>query len=289
MTAVNENIIHSGKPSNSALRVAKLRAVHQLLDDPIIFNDSFALPILGPELEAEIREDPFQYNDPLSRGLRASLVARSMFAEDELRNVVQAGVTQYVVLGAGLDTFALRNADASLQVFEVDHPSTQEWKKGLLQDAGLSIPQSMTFVAVDFEKKSLAEGLREAGFRADQPAYFSWLGVTFYLTKDAIFEALRFVASLPKGSAIAFDYGVQRSMLNPIERVVNEYLARIIEEQGEPWISFFDPAAFADDVRKLGFSHVDNLGPDDLNPRYFFRRKDGLRVGGGSRWMCAKT
>jgi methyltransferase (TIGR00027 family) len=289
MNAVNPNIIHTGQPSNSALRVAKLRAVHQLLDEPIIFNDPYALPILGPKIEAEVREDPFQYNDPLSRGLRASMVARSMLAEDELHKAVRAGVKQYVVLGAGLDTYALRNADDDLQVFEVDHPSTQEWKKALLQDAGISLPRSLTFVAVDFEKKSLAEGLREAGFRADQPAYFSWLGVTFYLTRDAIFETLRFVASLQKGSAITFDYGVSRSMLNPIERVISEYLARVIAEEGEPWISFFDPTTFKGDVQKLGFRTVENLSPDDLNPRYFFRRKDGLRVGGGSRWMCAKT
>ncbi len=291
MATTADNIIHTGNPSRSALRVATLRAAHQLLDEPIVFNDPFALPILGKELAAAVHDDPFQYNDPLSRGLRAALVARSMFAEDELRNAMQAGVRQYVVLGAGLDTFALRNTAATdgLQVYEVDHPSTQEWKKTLFHESNIGIPESLTFVAVDFEKKTLADSLRETGFRFDQPAYFSWLGVTLYLTKDAIFDTLRFVASLPQGSAITFDYGLDRSMLNPIERVINEYLGSQIAEQGEPWLSFFDPALLKEDVKKLGFTSIDNLGPDDLNPRYFFRRKDGLRTGGGQRVMCAKV
>jgi methyltransferase (TIGR00027 family) len=291
MSAIPENIIHSGTPSRSALRVAMVRASHELLDEPIIFADPFALPILGAQASAAIIADPFQFNDPMSRGMRASLVARSKYAEDELRKSVQAGVRQYVVLGAGLDTFALRNpyADLGLKVFEVDHPSTQEWKKTLLQNAGIAVPKETTFAAVDFEKKTLFEGLREAGFRTDQPAFFSWLGVTLYLTRDAIFETLRFVSTLPKGSAIAFDYGMQRSLLNPIERAVMDYIGQVIAQQGEPWISFFDPAELGVELRKMGFEHIDDVGPDDLNPRYFARRKDGLRTGGGSRLMCARS
>jgi methyltransferase (TIGR00027 family) len=291
MSTASNNIIHQGVPSRTALRVAVLRAVHQLLDEPIVFNDPFALPILGKKLASEVSDDPFQYNDPLSRGLRASLVARSMFAEEGLRKAMAEGVKQYVILGAGLDTFALRHADADdgLHVYEVDHPSTQEWKKALLHETGIATPQSLTFVPVDFETKSLPEGLREAGIRMDQPVYFSWLGVTMYLTREAIFETLRFVASLPKGSAITFDYSVERSLLDPIARMISEFLGNRIAEYGEPWISFFDPAVLEADVRKLGFSQIDNYGPDDLNPRYFYRRKDGLRAGSGSRWMRAQV
>lgn len=291
MSTASSNIIHQGVPSRSALRVAVLRAVHQLLDEPIVFEDPFALPILGKKLASAVREDPFQYNDSLSRGLRASLVARSMFAEDNLRKAMAEGVEQYVVLGAGLDTFALRHANAGdgLQVYEVDHPSTQEWKKALLHEAGIATPESLTFVPVDFEKKSLPDALREAGFKMDQPACFSWLGVTMYLTREAIFETLRFVASLPKGSSITFDYSVERALLDPITRVISEFLGKRIAEEGEPWISFFDPVALESDVRKLGFTHIENCGPDDLNPRYFYRRKDGLRTGSGSRWMRAEV
>lgn len=291
MSKSSDNIIHTGVPSRSALRVATLRAVHQLLDEPIVFDDPLALPILGRQLAATVSDDPFQYNDPLARGLRGALVARSKYAEDGLRAAVEDGVRQYVVLGAGLDTFAYRNpyADQGVQVYEVDHPSTQEWKKALLHEAGIAIPETMTFAAVDFEKKTLADGLREAGFRFDQPAYFSWLGVTMYLTHDAIFDILRFVASLPKSSAITFDYSLQRSMLNPIERVVSEFVGQQIANLGEPWISFFDPVVLEDDVKKAGFSTIENLGSNELNPRYFFRRKDGLRTGGSVRLMCAKT
>lgn len=291
MGTVSNNIIHTGTPSRSALRVATLRAVHPMLDDPIIFDDPIALPILGQQMAASITADPFQFNDPMSRGLRAVLVARSKFAEAGLEEAVRNGVKQYVVLGAGLDTFAFRNLHAAqgLKVFEVDHPSTQEWKKALLQEAGIAIPPTMTFVAVDFENESLAKRLQEAGFHTDQPTYFSWLGVTVYLTQEAIFDTLRFVASLPKGSAITFDYSIQRSMLNPIERVISEYMGKLIADLGEPWVSFFDPVALNEEVRKLGFDRIDDVGPDEMNPRYFFQRKDGLRFGGGARFMCAKT
>jgi methyltransferase (TIGR00027 family) len=287
MSTTSNNIIHAGTPSRSALRVAMVRAVHPLLDDPIVLDDPIALPILGAHMAAALRDDPFQLNDPMSRGLRAALVARSRFAEDGLHEAVQAGVRQYVVLGAGLDTFAYRNSHAAqgLRVYEVDHPSTQEWKKSLLQNAGISIPDTMTFAAVDFEKKSLADGLREAGFQFDQPAYFSWLGVTLYLTREAIFDVLRFVAALPEGSGIAFDYSLQRSLLNPIDRVISETLGKQIADQGEPWISFFDPLELEQEVKKSGFSHIVNVGPDEMNPQYFFRRKDGLRFGGGVRFM----
>ncbi|CAN5116120.1 class I SAM-dependent methyltransferase [soil metagenome] len=291
MDTTSQNIVQTGTASRSAMRVATLRAVHHLLDEPIVFDDPIALPILGAQMAAAMREDPFQFNDPMSRGLRAAVLARSRFAEEELRKAVQVGVKQYIVLGAGLDTFAYRNIHAAqgLQVFEVDHPSTQEWKKSLLRDAGIPIPDSMRFAGVDFESKSLAQGLKDAGFDASQPAFFSWLGVTLYLTREAIFDTLRFVASLPKGSAIAFDYGVQRSLLNPIEQVINEVMGKIIGDIGEPWISFFDPALFKSEVQALGYGSIEDLGPEELNLRYFLRRRDGLRTGGGARMMCAKV
>lgn len=291
MNTNNENIIQTGVPSRSAMRVATVRAVHHLLDDPIILEDPVALPILGAQMAAAIQEDPFQFNDPMGRGLRAALLVRSKLAEDELGKAVEGGVRQYVILGAGLDTFAYRNphADKGLRVYEVDHPSTQAWKKTLLQNAHIPVPDELTFVAADFEKKTLAESLREAGFRFDQPAYFSWLGVVVYLTQETIFDTLRFVASLPKGSGITFDYCLQRSLLNPIERAISETFGKIIAELGEPWVSFFEPAILIEDVKKLGFTHIDDLGPDELNPRYFFQRKDGLRAGGSVRLLCAKT
>lgn len=134
-------------------------------------------------MESSLREDPFSLNDPFSRGLRAGLVARSRFAEDELARAVAAGVRQYVVLGAGLDTFAYRNShtEIGLQVFEVDHSSTQQWKQQCLSEAGIPVPETLHFVPMDFERDQLAQALTQSGLRTDQPTCFSWLGVTVYL------------------------------------------------------------------------------------------------------------
>lgn len=293
MSSVLDNIIQAGEPSKSALLVARLRAVHQLLDDPIVFNDPFALPVLGPQVEALVRNDPFQFTDPMLRGMRAMMVVRSMLAEDELKRAVQAGVRQYVVLGAGLDTFAYRNplADNGLHVFEVDHPSTQAWKRANLKEAGIAIPDTMTFVGVDFSKEELAGKLQEAGFRADQPAYFSWLGVTVYLPRDAVFKTLEYIASLPKGSGVTFDYRVmpESPFINPIERVISEFIGKMISDQGEPWLNAFDPQTFPQELRELGFQAATDINPPELSARYLARRKDGLYAGGGFRLMCAGT
>ena len=225
------------------------------------------------------------------RGLRAALVARSMAAEDELKRAVKAGVRQYVVLGAGLDTFGVRNpyADCGLSVFEVDHPSTQKWKKTLLDQAGIHIPKSLVFAAVDFERDGLAQCLREVGMREDLPTCFSWLGVTMYLTKEAIFETLGFVATLPAGSSITFDYRIDPTLLNPIEIMVGEHIRNVVAQNGEPFKSAFLPASLQQDLRDIGFRKVENVGADQLNARYFHRRKDGLRTGGGLQIMSAYT
>ncbi len=159
MSSTPTSMIHSGQPSASALRVAELRAVHQLIDEPVVFEDPLALRILGTQTETALRDNPFSFNDPLSRGLRAALVVRSRLAEDALARAIEHSIRQYVLLGAGLDTFAYRNpyADKGLRVYEVDHPSTQEWKKIMLASANMTIPESVTFVGVDFEADTLAE------------------------------------------------------------------------------------------------------------------------------------
>src|SRR5262249_34831577 len=142
------NIVNEGEPSRTAFHVATMRGAHQLLDEPPVLLDPIALPILGAEREAQVRADPYKYNDPALRVLRASVVLRSRFVEDELARDVSAGIRQYVVLGAGLDTFAYRNPYPAnlLRIFEVDHPSTQQWKRNSLAAAGIPIPTSLRFV-----------------------------------------------------------------------------------------------------------------------------------------------
>ncbi len=291
MSSLPTNIVRQGIASRSALAVASLRAAHQLLDEPLVHPDPIALPLLGPPAEAALRGDPFVLNDPLSRGLRAALVVRSRFVEDQLSRCVAVGVRQYLVLGAGLDTFAYRNPyrNEGLRVFEVDHPGTQGWKQQLLAEAGIDVPASLTFVAADFECDDLGGALQRSGFRADQPACISWMGVTMYLTADGVLRTLRTLAAFAAGSCLCFDHRVPVSMLNPIERAVSEVVAQQAAAVGEPWLSTFDPVQLQGRLLRLGFSSARSATPDELNERYFARRKDGLRTGGSARIMCATT
>jgi methyltransferase (TIGR00027 family) len=278
--------LSEGKPSRTAQATANLRAAHQLLDQPKIFDDALALRIIGAQAEAAVRAN-------LGRSsiatFRPFVAVRSRYAEDELGRAIQRGVRQYVVLGAGLDTFAYRNPYpvSRLRVFEVDHPATQVWKRARLQEAGIAIPESLTFAAIDFETQTLAGGLGQAGFKADEPAFFSMLGVIVYLTRDAALSTLRFVASLPVGTEIVFDYAVSPSALGESDRRVHEDTSRVVAARGEPWLSYFAPPALAADLRAAGFAHVEDLGPDEIQERYFKGRTDGLRVNGLARLVKA--
>lgn len=289
MPTLSTNIVRRGEPSRSALSVASLRAVHQLLDEPLVFPDPIALPLLGASTEAALRDDPFSLNDPLSRGMRGALVARSRFVEDELSRCVAAGVRQYLVVGAGLDTFAYRNPyrDEGLRVFEVDHPGTQQWKQQLLAESGIDVSASLTFVPADFERDDLGSALRQAGFQPDQAACVSWMGVTMYLTADAVAATLRTLAGFVPGSRLCFDYRLPVTMLNPVERVINEVIGQRVAALGEPWLSTFDPTQLQKQLLDLGFGSAESATPESLNARYFARRKDGLRAGGGVCIMCA--
>lgn len=171
-----------------------------------------------------------------------------------------------MVLGAGLDTFAYRNPYpvSRLRVFEVDHPATQAWKRARLREAGIAIPESLTFAAIDFESQTLAGGLREAGFRTDEPAFVSMLGVIVYLTRNATMSTLKFVASLPSGTEIVFDYAIAPSVLIESDRRVHDDTTRVVAAPGEPWLSYFAPPSLAADLRVVGFTSVVDLGPDEI-------------------------
>jgi methyltransferase (TIGR00027 family) len=278
-----------GRPSTTAQSAAMYRAAHQLLDDPRVFNDPLALGIIGTESAAVLRSDPKRFKT--NRALRAFIALRSRYTEDELALAVHRGVRQYVILGAGLDTSSFRkpHAEFPLRVFEVDHPATQAWKHARLGEAGIMIPDSLTFAPVDFERQSLGDGLRRAGFNFDEAAYFSLLGVVVYLTKPAILETFKFVAALPAGSEIVFDFGIPSAGLTEPQLSARESAARRAASIGEPWITYFDPATLASELKELGFSHVEELSPEDANRRYFKERADGLRVGSSGRLMKARV
>ena len=280
------------RPSETAQRVAMQRAAHQLLDDPKVFDDPIALRIIGKENALSLQADLRHFEArPLSSYVRAFVAARSRCAEDELALGVRRGVRQYVILGAGLDTFAFRNPypERALHVFEVDNPTTQPWKQARLEEIGIPLPTNLTFAPIDFEAQTFLEGLRDAGYDPAKGTFFSWLGVTEYLTTDAVMATLRFIASAPAGSGVVFDYMISPSLLTPAQRSRFDALARRVASAGEPWQAFFDPELLTRDLRAIGFGYVEDKGPEEINEMYFKNRKDGLRVGTLSHLMNARV
>jgi methyltransferase (TIGR00027 family) len=274
----------------TAHRVALRRAAHQLLDRPVVLDDPIAIPILGEQIASALRADPSQFErTPLDAYMRAFMAARARFAEDHLDAARDAGTGQYVILGAGLDTFAYRQrrADPPLRVWEVDRPETQAWKQAQLAAAGISIPPNLTLVPVDFERDGLPAALARAGFDAAAGAVFAWLGVTMYLTRPAIDTTLAFIASASRGGGVAFDYSLDRTLLTPTQQAIFDRLAERVAAAGEPWLTTFVPEALAADLRAFGFTTIEDAGQDALNTRYFANRADGLRVGSLAHMMWA--
>jgi len=268
------------RPSRTALRVAMRRAAHQLFDNPKVLDDPIAMPIIGPKAAEKLKTESPDAFGKFGLGIRAFMVARSRYAEDALARSVKRGAVQYVILGAGLDTFAYRNpyAESALRVFEVDYPATQEWKRRNLKEAEIAIPASVTYAPVDFEHQTLAEGLRLAGFDATRPTFFSWLGVTMYLTDDAITSTLCLIASTPPGGGVAFDYAIPVASLGFLGRVAMRAMMQRVAAAGEPFVTFFEPGALRARLLGLGFHGIEDLGAGDINARYFGDRTDKLRV-----------
>jgi methyltransferase (TIGR00027 family) len=253
------------------------RAAHQLYDaPPLVFEDPVAVRILGPEYLPEVERTRFKLHKPHSVALRAFLVARSRYAEDLLARAVAHGVTQYVLLGAGLDTFAHRNPHPNLHVFEVDRPATQQWKHELLAANNIATPDSLTYVPVDFEHQQLATQLAEAGHDATRPTFFAWLGVVPYLTAAAFRSTLSLIVSSPPGSGIVMDYGQPRHALPPLEQLAHDSLASRVQLAGEPFQLFFTPHEMAYELAR--FRNIEDLGSKELNTRYFANRNDNLKL-----------
>jgi methyltransferase (TIGR00027 family) len=278
-----------GDPSATAFRVAVRRAAHQLLERPTVFPDPMALSVIGEDAANRLRQSLQEQQTPWNRAMRAFMAARSRYAEDRLAFAHGIGVRQYVVLGAGLDTFALRNPYPDLQVFEVDHPSTQAWKRERLEASGTAAPPNLAFAPVDFQNQALADGLSAAGFDPGRPAFVSWLGVTMYLTEEAAFETLAFVAGLPAGSEIVFDFLVTPEKMSLASRAAAELLARSVAALGEPFRSAFDPDQLVRGLLTNGYSQAETLGAEELNRLYFEGRTDGFGLTGSGRIARARV
>jgi methyltransferase (TIGR00027 family) len=264
--------------SRTALAVAWLRAAHQVIDgSPKLLEDPVAAPLLGPDVPEAILARRDEWQRPGTRGWRSHVLLRSRYTEDRLAAAVARGVRQYVVLGAGYDTFGYRQPAwaAGVRIFEVDQPATQRAKQDALAAAGLPIRENVTFVAVNFQRDRLDTCLRAAGLDAAAPAFVSWLGVMVYITEEAADDVFRFVASLPPGSEIVFTFAPRRA-----ERTdPSQHLSRVaaaVAEMGEPWRTFTDPGELAAKLRRFGFSDVAVLSPADAEDRYFKGRTDGL-------------
>jgi methyltransferase (TIGR00027 family) len=269
-----------------------MRAAHLFLDgEPKILADDLALGFSGVEHEAALRAAlnalqaelaqrfPLALVQALLRYTRAGVTLRSRYTEDELSQAIERGVSQYVILGAGLDSFAYRRRDLAgvLRVFEVDHPATQHWKQARLRELHVELPPHLTFIPLDFERQAVAEALRAEGYRPEEPAFFSWLGVTWFLTEETIFETLRQLAPAAPGSEVVFEYPVAEALLNEEERQMLAIIKALGAIRGEPVRSLFEPARLVARVRELGFAHVWDFGPEEANAHYFAGRTDGLR------------
>jgi methyltransferase (TIGR00027 family) len=271
--------MEQGRPSRTALAAATHRAAHQILEGGLIFADPLALRILGMDQET-VRHKAQQ--DPLSRQMRLFIAMRARFAEDALAAAVQCGACQLVALGAGLDTYAYRSPFGErLRIFEVDHPATQAWKRHRLDEASIPSPSWQTFTPVDFERETLSEGLRSVGFNPSQRTFFTWLGVVPYLSTEAIWSTLSFIAALSNRAEVVFDYSDPPESLSPESRVSHDARAARVDEIGEPWVTYFEPEELRAKLLTVGFLEVEDLGPPQLVGRYFPNRPTSSAKKGG--------
>lgn len=254
------------EPSRTALMIARQRAAHQLLDHGAILNDPFALKILR-----EDENDVLQFaNQHATASIgRLFTAARSRIAEDALAKAVEGGIRQIVVLGAGLDTFALRNPHGARQIriYEVDHPASQSWKRQLLSDARITLPPSLIFVPVDFEQDDLEAQLVAAGFHQDSPAFFTWLGVVPYLSHDAIGRTLGYISSIQK-SEVVFDYMEALEAYSEELKQLEIKRTEQLEKMGERSVTRFEPAGVAAILRSHRFRGIDDISFQEIVCRF---------------------
>jgi len=254
------------EPSRTALIPARQRAAHQVLDHGSILQDPFAMKILRED-EKDVLQ--FAGTQPLASIGRLFTAARSRIAEDALSGAVERGIRQIVILGAGLDTFALRSPHGARQIriYEVDHPATQAWKRQRLAEAQLALPPWLIFVPVDFERDDLGERLVGAGFEQNSPAFFTWLGVVPYLTEDTIGGTLDYIASI-QNSEVVFDYMEPPQAFSEEIRELVTARTEQLEKMDERWASRFEPPGIAAILRSRGFSHIEDINFQEIASRF---------------------
>jgi methyltransferase (TIGR00027 family) len=270
---------------STAEATAAIRAMHLLYDQPVVFNDPYALQLTSPALRRVCHNRFFQwllrrkFISETLRPISAQVLSRAKYVEEKLEQAVSKGIAQYVIIGAGFDSFCLRRPDfsAGLRIYEIDHPATQQIKRKRLMKILDSSPKGVEFLAIDLEKRTIVDALSGSSFLKDEKAFFSWLGTVPYLSEDAVFTVLRDLASFAaRGSEIVFDYLIPTYQMTLEDRQALGRGIRIIERWGEPVKSFFELDAFPDEVARLGYHIFENQSPAELNKRYFFDRSDNL-------------
>jgi methyltransferase (TIGR00027 family) len=277
-------------PDSTAVRVALWRALHAQIDaPPLVFEDEVGLRLVAPDEGWRRRPD---MDSDFTRPFRASIVARARFIEDLILEQVKHSVRQYVILGAGLDTFAQRRPEmgSKLTVFEIDQPGPQAWKQRRLIELGLGVPDWLRFVPVDFEAgDAWWERLRSGGFDAGQPAVVASTGVSMYLSKDAVASTLRHVAALAPGSTFAMTFMLPIELADPEVRPGLERAEKGARASGTPFISFFTPTEMLALAREAGFREARHVSAAALTERYFSGRTDGLRPPNAGEEMLVAT
>ncbi|MCX5044911.1 class I SAM-dependent methyltransferase [Aldersonia sp. NBC_00410] len=275
-------------PESTAERVALWRAMHVLVDPPPhVFEDKIGLQLIAPDADWRGRPD---MDAQATSGFRAAIVDRARFVEDLVIEQVARGVTQYVILGAGLDTFAQRRSDiaAQLQVFEVDQPGPQKWKRRRLNELGYGIPDWLHLVPVDFEaSESWWQKLSDGGFDPGRPAVVVSTGVSHYLTKDATAAMLRQVAQLASGSTLAMTFLLPTELVDDTDRSGLKTSEAGAKASGTPFISFYTPSEIETLAREAGLENTRHVTGTSLGERYFAGRTDGPRPSSGEDLLVA--
>jgi len=277
----------NGKPDNTAVRTALWRALHVQVDaKPYVIEDEVGLKLVAPDGDWQERPD-MKY----TKRLRASIVGRARFVEDLIIEQHEQGVDQYIILGAGLDTFAQRRPDiaSKLQIFEIDQPDTIAWKQQWLTDLGFGVPKYLHFVPVDFETSSWWEQLLKAGFDINKPAVIACTGVSLYLTKEAIIATLNQIATLAPGSKLAMTFYLPVELLDEEDKPMQEMAEKGAGAAGTPFVSFFAPNEVLAMAKNAGFKDAKTISTRDIERYYFKDRADGLVPASGEVFLVATT
>jgi len=278
----------SVEPNNTAVRTALWRAMHVQIDaQPHVLDDETGFKLVAPAEDWKQRPD---MNPVFSRRVRASMVARARFIEDLVAEQVKLGICQYVILGAGLDSFAQRQPEiaSKLTVFEIDQPGTQTWKKQRLLELGYGIPEWLRFVSVDFEAGSLWwDELLKSGFDPTKPTVLTCTGLSMYLTTEANKATLQQIATLAPGSVLAMTYMLPFELIEEEDHVLQTISEKGARASGNPFISYFSPNEILDLAREAGFADVKNVSASDLNKLYFTGRTDNLSPASGEGFLIA--